>query len=166
LSFNYGGIPGFVRHRSILQVEDDENDILLLRHVFEDVGITNPVHVAHDGQEAIDYLAGVGPYAEREKHPMPGMVLLDLKIPKVMGLEVLRWIRQQPSLKSLIVVVFSSSSHPADVKAAHHLGVSSYCVKPCEINDLRKLAKELKSLFLEDVPLETRHPRAEARRSK
>jgi CheY-like chemotaxis protein len=133
----------------ILQVEDDENDVLLLQHVFAQAGILNPVHVATDGQQAIDYLAGVGRYTERDKFPMPRLVLLDLKIPKVMGLEVLRWIRQQPALNALRVVVFSSSDHPADVKAAHHLGANSYYVKPCMVEERLKIAQEMKRWFLE-----------------
>ncbi len=146
----------------ILQVEDDENDVLLLQHVFAQAGILNPVHVATDGQQAIDYLAGVGRYAEREKFPMPRLVLLDLKIPKVMGLEVLRWIRHQPALNALHVVVFSSSDHPADIKAAHHLGANSYYVKPCTVAERLKIAQEMKRWFLEaDEELRSGHSRRE-----
>jgi CheY-like chemotaxis protein len=133
----------------ILQVEDDENDVLLLQRVFAQAGILNPVHVATDGQQAIDYLAGVGRYADRSKFPMPRLVLLDLKIPKIMGLEVLRWIRYQPALNALHVVVFSSSDHPSDVKAAHHLGANSYYVKPCTVAERLKIAQEMKHWFLQ-----------------
>jgi CheY-like chemotaxis protein len=134
----------------ILQVEDDENDVLLLQHVFARAGILNPVHVATDGQQAIDYLAGVGSYADRSKFPMPRLVLLDLKIPKIMGLEVLKWIRYQPSLKALHVAVFSSSDHPADIKAAHHLGANSYYMKPCTAAERFKIAQEMKRWFLQE----------------
>ena len=92
----------------ILQVEDNEDDILLLRLAFKHAGITNPVQVVTTGQQALDYLAAKNTYADRTTHPKPGLVLLDLKLPDKPGLEVLEWIREQPALKELPVVVLSS----------------------------------------------------------
>src|SRR5690349_19119637 len=81
--------------KTILQVEDDPNDVFLFQHAMKKVGVTNPLQVASDGQQAIDYLQSTGKFADRGKFPFPCLVLLDLKLPYVMGLEVLRWIRQQ-----------------------------------------------------------------------
>ena len=100
----------------ILQVEDDENDVFFLQHAFQAAGIPNPLQVTRDGQEAIDYLSGVGKFANREKFPLPDLMLLDLKLPHVMGLEVLKWIRQQSGM-TLAVVVLTASGEAADVAA-------------------------------------------------
>ena len=81
---------------TILLVEDEVNDVFFMKHAFEEVGILNPLQVAVDGQEAMDYLGGHGAYADRERFPLPCLTLLDLKLPRVMGLEVLQWIREQP----------------------------------------------------------------------
>jgi CheY-like chemotaxis protein len=93
---------------------------------------------------AIDYLSGAGPFADRQKHPLPCLVLLDLKFPKLNGLEVLAWIRQQSSLKKLVVVMFSSSSQPADVDRAYELGANSYIQKPAGVEHTLEIAQLLK----------------------
>jgi len=134
--------------KCILQIEDDENDVFLLQHVFQEAEITNPVHVARDGQMAIDYLAGVGEFADRQKHPMPCLVLLDLNMPKLNGLEVLAWIRQQPNLRHLVVVLFSASSMPKDVAKAYELGANSYIQKPSDFHQSKELAQLLKGWWL------------------
>jgi CheY-like chemotaxis protein len=102
----------------ILVVEDREEDVFLLQYAFTEVEIKNPVRVAADGQEAIDYLSGTGKFADRKQFLMPGLVLLDLQLPHKMGLEVLEWVRQQPELKSLIVIILSSSIHEGDIQRA------------------------------------------------
>jgi CheY-like chemotaxis protein len=114
----------------VLYVEDDDNDVLLMRRAWAKADVQNPLQVVTDGQEALDYLSGNGQYATRGDHPMPCLVLLDLKMPKVTGLEVLRWIRSQPALVGLRVIVLSSSNYPADINAAHVLRIDSYLVKP------------------------------------
>jgi CheY-like chemotaxis protein len=132
----------------ILQVEDDEPYVLLLELMFQRAAIANPVHVARDGQMAIDYLAGTGAYADREKHPLPSLVLLDLKLPKVSGLEVLKWLRQQPDLKRLVVIVLSSSSQPEDVEQAYELGANSYIEKPLQMERTLEMVQLLKGWWL------------------
>ncbi len=138
----------------ILQVEDDENNVMLLQHAFALAGILNHVQVVPDGQQALDYLGGTGRYADRVKYPLPSLILLDLTIPKVSGAEVLSWLRHQPGLNSIKVVVFGSSDHPADVKAAYRLGVSSYYVKPISLPERVRVAEEIKCWFLggDDLP--------------
>jgi len=133
----------------ILQVEDEEPYVFLLQLMFERAGITNPLHVVTDGQMAMDYLAGVGPFADRQKHPLPSLLLLDLKLPKVLGLDVLKWIRQQPELRRLVVIVLSASAHPDDVERAYELGANSYIEKPLELDRTLEIMKLLKGWWLE-----------------
>jgi CheY-like chemotaxis protein len=137
------------KNSCILHVEDDENDILLLSLAFKQAGITNPVQVVNDGQQAIDYLARVGAYADRTKFPVPSLVLLDLNLPKKPGLEVLEWIRDQPALKSLAVIVFSSWARKADMERASKVGSNSYFLKPMDIHQYWEFAKRLKDSWLE-----------------
>lgn len=120
----------------ILLVEDEPNDVLLLQRAFQKAGIKKALRAVQDGQEAIDYLTGVGPYADREKHPLPFMLLLDLKMPIVDGFEVLRWVRADVSLKRLLVVVLTSSNVQTDVDRAYELGANSYLIKPVEFSEM------------------------------
>jgi len=132
----------------ILLVEDEENDVFFMQHALKEAGILNPLHVAQDGQEAMDYLSGHGRYADRERYPLPGLTLLDLKLPRVMGWEVLKWIRGQPELKSLIVIVLTSSQLPPDIEAAYQLGANAYLVKPSSPLGLREIAAAIKQFWL------------------
>jgi CheY-like chemotaxis protein len=132
----------------ILHVEDDPNDVCLLQRAFHKVGITNPVHVAPDGKAAIDFLAGSGRYADRRKYPMPCLVLLDLHLPTVPGLAVLEWIRQQPALRKLVVVVHSSLAHPTDVARAYGLGANCFLQKPSDFRQAIDMAQLIKSWWL------------------
>ena len=106
----------------ILQVEDDANDVFLLQRAFHEVAITNPVRVVTDGQMAVDYLAGAGRFANRNEFPLPGLVLLDLKLPHRSGREVLQWIRAQPSFRRVIVMVLTAGPYVGDVGLAYDLG--------------------------------------------
>ena|SRR2546430_1162293 len=138
---------------TILLVEDERNDVFLLQHAFEAATITNAVHVLEDGRQAIDYLAGTGKYADRAEYPLPCLLLLDLKLPMKSGLDVLRWIQQQPQLRMLIVVVLSSSRNRSDVDAAYQLGARSYLVKPLTMGARLELAKAIKQYWLQlNVP--------------
>src|SRR5438874_11736293 len=110
--------------KPILQVEDDYNDVVLLQHAMKDAGVANPIQVANDGREAIDYLQGAGKFSDREQFPMPCLVLLDLKLPYVMGLDVLKWIRQKIGTE-LVVVILSASAENADIAAAYYLGADA-----------------------------------------
>src|SRR5438874_1006611 len=114
----------------ILLVDDSDNDIMLARRALAQAGIRNPIHVVHDGESAIAYLAGTGPYVNRDGYPLPDLVLLDLKMLGMDGFEVLRWIRRQPSLKALRVVVLTSSEDIYDIGRAYEAGANSFLVKP------------------------------------
>ena len=133
---------------SILHVEDSADDVVLLRRAFKHANITNPIQVVGDGEQAIDYLLGAGPFADRKKYPMPGLVLLDLKLPGKSGLEVLEWIRDQPTLKSVPVVIFSSWANESDVEHASHMGSDSYVLKPMDMDQYNDFAKRLKNSWL------------------
>src|SRR5579859_3819304 len=109
--------------RPILLVEDDENDVFFFKRAMKKTGVANPLQVATNGQEAIHYLQGTGKFAERAQFPLPELVLLDLKLPFVMGLDVLRWIRQQSGLVP-IVVILSASQEESDIAAAYRLGAN------------------------------------------
>ena len=134
---------------TILLVEDEENDVFFLKHAFEEVGILNPLQVAQDGKEAMDYLSGHGEYADREQFPLPCLILLDLKLPRVMGFEVLQWIREQPALKSLVVIILTSSRLEPDIEKAYKLRANAYLVKPSTPTELRAIATGIKQFWLE-----------------
>jgi len=136
------------KHYSILLVEDDPNDIILIKRAFEKTRITNPLQVVEDGEEAISYLAGKGRYADREKYPLPMLLLLDLKLPRKSGHEVLEWLCQQPILKRLTVVVLTSSQQSSDINRAYDLGANSYLVKPVTFDALVEMVKTLNLYWL------------------
>jgi CheY-like chemotaxis protein len=117
----------------ILLAENESKDVLLLKQAFHQSGITNRIEVVGDGQEAVEYLAGRTPFADRRTHPLPCLILLDLKLRTKDGLEVLRWVRQQPALRGVVVIIFTSSHQPGDVDRAYELGVNSFGVKPFDV---------------------------------
>lgn len=116
----------------ILLVEDDEDDVLFLRRAFRIVGVVCALDVAEDGARAIAHLDGAIDGAP----PRPSGVLLDLKLPRVSGLEVLRWLRAHPHLGDVRVIVLTSSDEPRDIEAVHALGVDAYLVKPVGFDEL------------------------------
>ena len=127
----------------ILLVEDRDDDVLILRRSFQQAGIANPMQVVKDGEEAVAYLSGTAKYAERKEFPLPELVLLDLKLPRLDGFEVLRWIRTQPALSGLRVVVLSSSENIRDVNLAYALGANSFLVKPTDLKEYVELSSFL-----------------------
>lgn len=127
----------------ILLVEDDPNDIILIKRAFEKANITNPLQVVENGEEAISHLAGKGRYADRVKYPLPMLLLLDLKLPRKSGHEVLEWLSRQPMLKRLTVVVLTSSQQSSDINKAYDLGANSYLVKPVTFDALVEMVKGL-----------------------
>src|SRR2546430_816526 len=118
--------PFMPEHALILLVEDREDDVILVRRAFGKANVLNPMHVVRDGAEAIAYLKGEGKYSNRAEYPLPELLLLDLKMPGTDGFEVLKWMRQQPGLQNLRVVVLTSSDQMRDVNTAYQLGANSF----------------------------------------
>jgi CheY-like chemotaxis protein len=145
--------------KPILQVEDDPNDIFLLRHAMQRAGAENPIQVATDGHQAIAYLRGAGKYADRARYPLPCLVLLDLNMPGMPGLDVLRWIRQQSGMP-LIVLILSTSAEDEDIAAAYRLGANGFLVKPAQASRLVDMATAIKDFWLSHnvLPKESRAP--------
>ncbi|HVM48931.1 MAG TPA: response regulator [Candidatus Acidoferrum sp.] len=133
---------------TILYVEDEETDVMLLQHVFTRVGITNLLKTVKDGKAAKDYLAGNPPYNDRRLYPLPGLLLLDLNLPYWSGVEVLGWLREQPRLRWLPVVIFTSSRRPDDVVKAYEAGANGYLVKPNSLADLTTMVQSLRDFWL------------------
>ncbi|HZY17713.1 MAG TPA: response regulator [Ramlibacter sp.] len=127
----------------ILLVEDNSDDVVLIQRAFRRAGVRTTLAVVDDGDSAVGYLEGSGPWADRSRHPLPRLVLLDLKLPRRSGLEVLAWLRAQPSLLGLTVVVLTSSRENTDLRRAYELGANSFLVKPVNFDDLLDLVRTL-----------------------
>jgi CheY-like chemotaxis protein len=152
----------------ILLAEDDETDVLLTRRAFAKANLLNPLHVVSNGEEAIAYLAGDGKYANRSEYPLPDLLLLDLKMPKKNGLEFLQWIREQPELRGLRVVVLTTSDQSRDVNLAYQLGANSFLVKPVDFEHFVQISQALKGywLWMSKAPQLSRPRRSNERRDK
>lgn len=129
--------------RSILIVEDNEDDVFLAQRAFRKAGVTAALHVVHDGEQAVDYLRGSGIFSDHCKHPLPTMMLLDLKLPKRSGFDVLDWVRKNSTLRALPVVIFTTSAQSSDLDRAYALGANSYLRKPATLDDTTELLKTL-----------------------
>jgi CheY-like chemotaxis protein len=150
--------------KSVLLVEDEDDDIFFVQKAFEKAGIKDRLYVAMDGQQAIDYLSGQGQYSDRAAFPLPSLVILDLKLPKVWGMDVLKWIRSNPALRALPVVVFTGSDDALDAQRAFRLGANSYFQKPPDLERLYDLVPNLCDFWLKWnrlPPLETAAPAAQ-----
>jgi CheY-like chemotaxis protein len=119
----------------VLLVEDREDDVVLIWRGLLRGKVQNPIMVVGDGEEAIAYLRGEGKFANREEFPLPTLVLLDLKLPKIDGFEVLQWIRAQQGLRAMRVIVLTSSQDLRDVNRAYELGANSFVVKSLDFDE-------------------------------
>ena len=133
----------------ILLVEDDANDVLLIQRAFQKAGIQQTLKTVRDGEQAVAYLSGRGTYANRERFPLPFLVLLDLRMPGMDGFEVLQWVRGDPESKRLLVVVLTSSNLQVDVDRAYELGANSYLVKPVEFDEMVALIQRFQIYWSE-----------------
>lgn len=133
--------------KTILLVEDDRDDVFIFERALKAARIANPVVVVKTGQEAMDYLSHQGDYADQEKYPLPFVIFLDLKLPYLDGFEVLSWIRAQPALQSIIVVVLSGSDETRDHQKAYALGARTYLVKPPQAKDIQLFIDSMASYW-------------------
>jgi CheY-like chemotaxis protein len=135
--------------KPILLVEDEEHDVLFMQLAMEDAGVESHLSVVRDGREAIAYLKGDGKFANRQEFPLPGLVLLDLRLPHVPGLDVLKWIRGQSGFAQLPVIVYSSSDQDSDVESAYSLGANAYLVKTSRPAERVEIVRRIKRYWLD-----------------
>ena len=133
-------MDGFEKQLFLL-VEDSQNDVFLMQQAFKKAGLPNPIQVVSDGQEAISYLKGEGRYSDRAQYPLPMAVLLDLKMARMNGFEVLEWVRKQPNLKRVVVIILTASNRSSDADRAYDLGANFYLTKPGKFEDLVEMTK-------------------------
>jgi DNA-binding response OmpR family regulator len=133
-----------VSHLTILLVEDDPNDIFLIQRAFKKANIANPIKSVSDGEQAMAYLSGEGEFQDRARFPLPGLILLDLKLPRKSGLEVLTWIRAQTGpVRRIPIIMLTSSRQTSDVNRAYDLGANSYLVKPVAFEGLLQVVQTI-----------------------
>jgi len=148
-----GGIPFrftfvVISNASVLLVEDEENDALLMQRAFQRVDVTCPLKHVLDGVEARDYLSGKGSFSDRTKFPIPSIVLLDLKMPRMSGFELLEWVRKQEAISHLLVIVLTSSKQRQDIARAYELGANAYVAKPGNLDGLLDLVRRIRDFWL------------------
>jgi CheY-like chemotaxis protein len=129
------------RHDVLLYAEDDPTFAEILEHTFKQGGFAHHLIRVADGEQAIAYLKGEGAYSDREQYPLPGLLLLDLKMPRVNGLDVLEWIRNKSECPHLPVVVLTVSEELRDINKAYQLGANSFLIKPPKVSELRGTLK-------------------------
>jgi CheY-like chemotaxis protein len=132
----------------LLCVDDSAEDRLLISLAAKEAGIPNPLIMLEDGEEAVEYLSRKGRFSDPAASPSPAMLLLDLKMPRLSGIEVLTWVRSQEHLKALPIIVFSASIHPGEITEAYRLGVNSFMVKPASAQEMVDMMSAIKSYWL------------------
>jgi CheY-like chemotaxis protein len=132
----------------ILLIDDSEDDLILVRRSFIKAGVLNPLMTVTSGDQAIAYLSGSGKYANRAEYPLPGLILLDIKMPGMDGFEVLRWVRNQPDLKTLRIVMLTSSDELRDMNQAYQLGANSFLIKPLDFERFVEISQALCGYWL------------------
>ena len=125
----------------ILLIEDDADEIHLMKRALAKAGLVNPLHVITHGSEVIPYFEGKAEYADRSRYPLPGLVFLDLKLPGISGLYLLAWIKGNPDLRHIPVVLFTSSDNPEDLRRAYQFGVNSYLIKPMAFDEFVEMIR-------------------------
>ena len=129
---------------SVLLVEDDENDVVLVTHTFKKAQINNPLQIVNDGAEAVEYLKGDGKYEDRERWPLPELIVMDIKMPRLTGFEVLEWVKGNGGpLRRIPIVIVSGSDNPDDINRAYELGANAYMVKPMDSRGVEHLFQSI-----------------------
>jgi CheY-like chemotaxis protein len=133
----------------ILLVEDNPDDVVFMKRAIRQAGILQPFSIAEHGQDAIDYLSRSGRYVDQASSPVPRLIFLDLKLPYKSGLEVLQWIRAHDSLKTIPVIILTTSAEASDVERAYCLGANAYLVKPANMSELTNILKAFKAFWVD-----------------
>lgn len=141
--------------QTVLCVEDSADDLVLLKLASRKCGTPFELQCAEDGEKAIAYLSGSGTYGNREEYPFPHLVLLDLRMPRLDGFEVLQWIRANPETQNLPVIVLAGSAFRADMRRAIELGANAYSTKPVKFNELELLVDQIAEVWLKGEPVVT-----------
>jgi CheY-like chemotaxis protein len=128
---------------TVLYAEDDANDAFFMEVAFEDLKRAESLRIVTNGKKAVEYLTGAGEFADRGKYPVPDLLLLDVKMPAMSGLEVLAWVRARPEYHGLPVVIFSSSTQDSDIEFCRTHGANAYLVKPSNADNLAVLVQKL-----------------------
>jgi len=147
-----GGARTLTRHMTILHIDDDPNDTALLQAAIRHAALSYSIVNVQDGDDAIDYLSGAGGYADRLRYPLPSLILLDIKLPRQTGHDILKWIRENPQFKQVPVIVLSGSELKDDIKQAYVAGANSYLIKPIGFEALVALVKNLGAVWLAARP--------------
>lgn len=137
----------------ILVADDDEEDRMLIQDAMEESKLLNPLHFVVDGQEVMDYLLRKGKFVDSEKNPLPGLILLDLNMPKMDGREVLKEIKSNPELRAIPIIVLTTSKAEQDILRTYDLGVNSYITKPVTFDGLVDIVKNLGKYWFEIVSI-------------
>lgn len=132
-----------IKDFTVLLVEDELNDIFLVKRAFKIAHLENPLQVVTDGEEATRYLSGEGKYADREAFPLPKLIVMDIKMPRMTGFEVLEWIKHDGKIRRIPVVIVSSSDRPQDIDRAYELGANAYMVKPMDYHAVERLFESI-----------------------
>ena len=146
----------------ILYAEDEPDDVFFMIRACKHAGIESLIQTVNDGHEVIHYLSGDGKFADRNRYPLPRLVLLDLHMPGLTGFDVLEWIRRTPSVATIPVLVLTSSTIPADIERASELGANGYLVKPGTPDELVTMTKALRDYWLTQDRLTTKRAAAAA----
>ena len=148
-------------HELLLIAEDNPDDALLLRRALSQAGVKARLKFVADGEEMLFYLQGAGAYSDRSRHPLPSAIIMDLKMPRKTGLEVLEWIAANPQVAVVPTVILSSSSMPEDVRKAYRLGANTYFVKPTTYDELVSTMETLQKYWVSAARLSP-HTKTEA----
>jgi CheY-like chemotaxis protein len=132
-----------IKEFTVLLVEDDINDIFLVKRAFKMAQLANPLQVVTDGEEATHYLSGQDKYADRETYPLPKLIVMDIKMPRMTGFEVLEWIKHDGRLRRIPVVIVSSSDRHQDIDRAYELGANAYMIKPVNYRAVERLFESI-----------------------
>jgi CheY-like chemotaxis protein len=134
--------------RPVLAAEDEESDAMILRLAFQKLRSLHPLILVRDGQEAVDYLSGKGDLSDRSVYPLPALIVVDLKMPRMNGTDVLGWLAMRPEFKDIPAVVLSSSGDESDIRKARQLGARGYFVKPHAFDDLKNILRQIEARWL------------------